>query len=124
MHSGYVSNEMGSLGSDLGCCSYRNLFYQYCCQGLQYWNYCGHSSKEYDSNFLKSKFIDIDGGYVKTIEYNELVRVFAVFAFFTFQWWLNVILLFSDAIICYAVTIWFFEKRKETVVVIYFLADH
>jgi len=33
------------------------------------------------------------------------------------QWWLNVILLVSDCVISYAMSIWFFEKRKETVVV-------
>lgn len=32
-----------------------------------------------------------------------------------YQWWMGCILLFSDTIIAYSMSIWFFEKRKETV---------
>jgi len=69
------------------------------------------------------KLIDaqnIDGGKVYTIEYNLLMRVLAVIFFIMFQWWVNLILLFADAVISFALSTWFFEKKKETVHVEFF----
>jgi hypothetical protein len=68
--------------------------------------------------FFVSNRIDIDGGYVKIYTYDSLMRVLGGFSLFCFQWWLGSILLFSDSVTAYSLSIWFFEKRKETVVVI------
>lgn len=54
---------------------------------------------------------------MKTIEYSDKMRYSIAYNFFMLQWWQNVVLLFADSVLCYALSIWYFEKRKETVVV-------
>jgi len=61
--------------------------------------------------------LDIDGGFSKVIQYDSTMRYLIGFNFFMYQWWLNVVLLVSDSVVAYAISIWFFEKRKETVIV-------
>jgi len=45
------------------------------------------------------------------------MRVLAILFFIMFQWWVNLILLLADTIVSYAIAVWFFEKKKETVTV-------
>ena len=45
------------------------------------------------------------------------MRVLAILFFIMFQWWVNLILLLADTIVSYAIAVWYFEKKKETVVV-------
>lgn len=44
------------------------------------------------------------------------MRVVGVGCILVFQWWMGAILLYSDSITSFSISTWFFEKRKETVV--------
>lgn len=61
--------------------------------------------------------LNIDGGMSKIIKYNIFMRVLACLQFLIFQWILSTILTLLDSVVAYSVSHWYFEKRKETVVI-------
>jgi len=61
--------------------------------------------------------IDINGGKVKIIEYNNLYRLLLIGDFAMLIYWLLFIIGFSDLVTAYSLCIWFFTKKKETVLV-------
>lgn len=54
---------------------------------------------------------------VYTIDYNLVMRILGILFYIVYQWWINLILLMADTIVSYAISTWFFEKKKETVTV-------
>lgn len=63
---------------------------------------------------------DIDGDQVKVLEKNQVHQYLAVFDLFIGWFWIQVIEGFTNMIIAYAVSIWYFTKHKETIVVTQF----
>lgn len=55
-------------------------------------------------------YIGIDGGKVKTLVANNIIRYGVVYSIFMFILWMMIILGISEAIVSYAVSIWFFTK--------------
>ena len=62
--------------------------------------------------------LDIDGGKVKIIEYDNTYRLLLIGDFAMLIYWLFFIIGFSDMVTSYSLCIWFFTKKKETVLVL------
>lgn len=59
----------------------------------------------------------IDGGKVKVIEYDNTYRLLLIGDFAMLLYWLFFVIGFSDIVTSYSLCIWFFTKKKETVLV-------
>jgi len=60
---------------------------------------------------------NIDGGYVKTIYWNQAFRSFGILFFIVYHWWILVVNMIQESIIAFSMAYWYFEFRKETCVI-------
>ena len=58
---------------------------------------------------------NIDGGHAKKISYAAWVRWLMVFNFYMLIYWILVVLGFTDLVISYSISLWYFSKNKNSV---------